>query len=136
MQREALQEQIKTAGRSLFFLSILLGSVCLSWLALDKQRRGLCCTGKAPDVTGLRQVSSVLVVLALGYFFCLGVRSRDQQGGEVNFWASLLVLLAALLRLGELLEENQNEGAPSQARPRGQTLMSGEKSAGPLAKKV
>ena len=105
MQEAALQEQIKTANRSLFFLSVLLGSICLSWLALDRQRRGLCRGGKAPDVTGLRQVSSVLVVLALGYFFCLGVKGRGEQGGAVNFWASLLVLLAALLRLGELLEE-------------------------------
>ncbi|MCI7473762.1 MAG: hypothetical protein MSB10_08810 [Clostridiales bacterium] len=105
MQEQVLQEQIRTADRSLFFLSILLGSICLSWLALDKQRRGLYCTGKAPDVTGLRQVSSVLVVLALGYFFCLGVKGRGEQGGQVNFWASLLVLLAALLRLGELVEQ-------------------------------
>lgn len=105
MQDQVLQEQIKTADKSLFFLSILLGSICLSWLALDKQRRGLCCSGRAPDVTGLRQVSSVLVVLALGYFFGLGVKGRGEQGGAVNFWASLLVLLTALLRLGELLEE-------------------------------
>ena len=104
MQDTALQEQIRTADRSLFFLSILVGSICLSWLALDKQRRGLRCNGQAPDVTGLRPVSSVLVVLALGYFFCLGVRGR-KEGGEINFWASLLVLLAALLRLGELLEQ-------------------------------
>ena len=47
---------------------------------------------------------TLLVVLALGYFFCLGVRGR-KEGGEINFWASLLVLLAALLRLGELLEQ-------------------------------
>lgn len=105
MQDQVLQEQIKTADKSLFFLSILLGSICLSWLALDKRRRGLCCNGKAPDVAGLRQVSSVLVVLALGYFFCLGVKGREEQGGQVNFWASLLVLLAALLRLGELLKD-------------------------------
>ncbi|OUO15124.1 hypothetical protein [Flavonifractor sp. An4] len=105
MQDQVLQEQIKTADKSLFFLSILLGSICLSWLALDKQRRGLCCNGKAPDVAGLRQISSVLVVLALGYFFCLGVKGRGEEGGEVNFWASLLVLLAALLRLGELLKD-------------------------------
>lgn len=106
MQNQVLQEQIKTADRSLFFLSILLGSICLSWLALDQQRRGLCCNGKAPDVTGLRLVSSALVVLALGYFFCLGVQGRKEgtRGGEVNFWASLLVLLAALLRLWDLLE--------------------------------
>ena len=105
MQDQVLPEQIKTADKSLFFLSILLGSICLSWLALDKQRRGLCCNGKAPDVTGLQPVSSVLVVLALGDFFWLGGQGRGEQGGQVNFWASPLVLLAALLRLGELLKD-------------------------------
>ena len=100
-----MEGQNTKAGKTPPFFSILLGSICLSWLALDKQRRGLCCNGKAPDVTGLRQVSSVLVVLALGYFFCLGVKGRGEQGGQVNFWASLLVLLAALLRLGELLKD-------------------------------
>lgn len=104
MQDTALREQIRTAERSLIFLSVLLGAICLSWLALDRQRRGLCRTGQAADVSGLRQVSSALVVLALGYFFCLGAKGRGEAGGEVNFWASLLVLLAALLRLGELLE--------------------------------
>lgn len=107
MQDKTLREQIKTADRSLFFLSILLGSVCLSWLALDRQRQGLCHDGKAPDVTGLRLVSSALVVISLGYFFCLGVKGREESGGQVNFWASLLVLLAALLRLGELLGEQE-----------------------------
>ena len=41
MEDAALQQQRKTADRSLFFLSVLLGAICLSWLALDKQRRGL-----------------------------------------------------------------------------------------------
>lgn len=103
MEDMALQRERETADRSLFFLSVLLGSICLSWLALDKQRRGLYETGKAPDVTGLRLESSVLVVVALGWFFCLAVKGREEgRGGAVNFWASLLVLLAALLRLWDL----------------------------------
>ena len=107
MQDTALREQIRTAERSLFFLSVLLGAICLSWLALDRQRRGLCRTGQAADVSGLRQVSSALVVLSLGWFFCLGVQGRQEstRSGEVNFWASLLVLLAALLRLWDLQQE-------------------------------
>lgn len=110
MKNWALWEQIRQADRSLFFLSVLLGAICLSWLALDKQREGLCCEGAAPDVGGLRLVSSALVVLSLGYFFCLGIKGREQEGGQVNFWASLLVLLAALLRLGELLERQKKDG--------------------------
>ena len=57
-----------------------------------------------PRLAAVYVILRVLVVLALGYFFCLGVRGR-KEGGEINFWASLLVLLAALLRLGELLEQ-------------------------------
>lgn len=103
MEDTALQRERETADRSLFFLSVLLGSICLSWLALDKQRRGLYETGKAPDVTGLRLERSVLVVVALGWFFCLAVKGREEgRSGAVNFWASLLVLLAALLRLWDL----------------------------------
>ena len=103
MEDMALQRERKTADRSLFFLSVLLGAICLSWLALDKQRRGLYETGKAPDVTGLRLESSVLVVVALGWFFCQAVKGRGEgRSGAVNFWASLLVLLAALLRLWDL----------------------------------
>lgn len=103
MEDTALQRERETADRSLFFLSVLLGSICLSWLALDKQRRGLYETGKAPDVAGLRLESSVLVVVALGWFFCLAVKGREEgRSGAVNFWASLLVLLAALLRLWDL----------------------------------
>ena len=63
----------------------------------------------------LRLAASVLVVLSLAVFFCLALQGRrDAEGtaGEgsaaVNVLASLLVLLAALLRLGELLRESKN----------------------------
>lgn len=36
MEDMALQRERETADRSLFFLSVLLGAICLSWLALDK----------------------------------------------------------------------------------------------------
>lgn len=105
MREREQGDLLETADRSLFFLSVLLGSVCLSWAALARQRESLR-TGRADDVTGLRLTAAALVVLALGWFFCLGLRGRrDGRSGEVNFRASLLVLLAALLRLGELLED-------------------------------
>ena len=96
---------LETADRSLVFLSVLLGAVCLSWMALARQRESLR-TGRADDVTGLRLTAAVLVVIALGWFFCLGLRDRQAgRSGEVNFRASLLVLLAALLRLWDQLED-------------------------------
>ena len=45
----------------------------------------------------------MLVVVALGWFFCQAVKGRGEgRSGAVNFWASLLVLLAVLLRLWDL----------------------------------
>lgn len=104
MQNTALQEQIKTADRSLLFLTVLLGSILMSWLTLARQRQALCAAGQTAQEQSGRLESSVLVVVALGWFFCLAVRGRGEgtRSGEVNFWASLLVLLAALLRLWDL----------------------------------
>lgn len=107
-------KELDQANKSLFFLTVLLGSILLSWQALWLQREGLC-RGEETDVFRLRLAASVLVVLSLAVFFCLalqGRRNAEGTAGEgsaaVNVLASLLVLLAALLRLGELLREPKN----------------------------
>ena len=107
-------KELDQSNKSLFFLTVLLGSILLSWQALWLQREGLC-RGEETDVFRLRLAASVLVVLSLAVFFCLALQGRrDAEGtaGEgsaaVNVLASLLVLLAALLRLGELLRESKN----------------------------
>ena len=103
-------QALKQADATLFFLGVLLGSILLSWRALWCQRQGLC-RGEETDVTELRLAASVLVVISLGFFFCLALRSRREAqpararcSAQLNLLASLLVLLAALLRLGEQLE--------------------------------
>lgn len=108
-----MTQELERADRSLFFLGVLLGSILLSWRALWVQRQGLC-TGEEPDVFPMRLTASVLVVLSLGFFFCLALREQLEAAGTegedaaaVNVLASLLVLLAALQRLGELLKENK-----------------------------
>ncbi|MDE7171468.1 MAG: hypothetical protein K2O11_06290, partial [Oscillospiraceae bacterium] len=60
----------------------------------------------------IRLSASVLVVSALGFFFCLALRTcRDASQGEdpaaqksagMNLWASLFVFAAALIRLYDL----------------------------------
>lgn len=113
MQDEMLREQIETADRSLFFLTVLVGSILLSWLTLARQRQELCTKGQAAEARPARLESSVLVVVALSWFFCLGVKGRKggTRSSEVNFWASLLVLLAALLRLWDLWTGEQEKTA-------------------------
>lgn len=110
-------KELEQADKSLFFLTVLLGSILLSWRALRLQRQGLC-RGEETDVTGLRLAASVLVVLSLSVFFCLALQGWREAAGTdgeasaaTNVLASLLVLLAALLRLGELLKEEENSPA-------------------------
>ena len=105
---------LEQANKSLFFLTVLLGSILLSWQALWIQREGLC-RGEATDVSRLRLTASVLVVLSLAEFFCLALHNRrDAEGtagegsADINVLASLLVLLGALLRLADLLREPKN----------------------------
>ena len=107
--KEEICEQLAQADKSLLFLGVLLGAILLSFRALLCQRQGLA-EGTAVDVSPLRRESSVLVVLSLGYFFCLALQTGQdgERSARVNRWASLLVLLAALLRLWDLLEENHN----------------------------
>ena len=114
-------KELEQANKSLFFLTVLLGSILLSWQALWLQREGLC-RGKETDVSRLRLAASVLVVVSLAVFFCLALRNRrDAEGtaGEesagLNVLASLLVLLAALLRLCELLKKPKNVPADDTA---------------------
>ena len=128
MEKHELREQLCTLDQSLGFLLLLIASVVLSYFGLRIQREGLCLTlqgdteGAAalPGTFPIRLRASALVVGALGFFFCLALQTAQQsasgesaaarRSARVNLLASLLVFLAALLRLGDLLE--QSSGRP------------------------
>lgn len=103
-----LQANLAKIDRSLLFVGVLLGATLLSWRGLTAQRQELLTGNSGTDVSALQLSSSVLVVLALGYFFCLALQAGQEQNDRstrVNLWASLLVLLAALLRLWDRLSK-------------------------------
>lgn len=99
------------------FLGLLIVSLGLSWKAVALQREGLCGalrgeSGEAPDTFFLRLPASAIVVGVLTCFFRLALDAWEQAGGQgccarrsaqVNLWASLFVLAAALLRLYDLV---------------------------------
>lgn len=117
MERESLCRQLGTLDTSLKFLGLLILSVCLSWRALAVQREGLCGVllgerEEVPDVFPLRLVASAIVTGAVTFFFGVTLEgwaeSREgdcmaRRSGDLNAWAALFVLAAALLRLYDLV---------------------------------
>lgn len=118
-EQEILKEQLGTVNQSLFYLMLIILSVLLSFQSVLIQREQLeqTLTGNpqkaaARDVFPIRLCASALVVSALGFFFCLAVRTcweasqgndpAAQRSAGMNAWASLFVLAAALIRLYDL----------------------------------
>lgn len=116
-QKAGLCEQLRTIDTSLVFVALLLLATGLSWKATAIQRQGLCdiLLGKGtdvPDVFSIRLVVSAIVIGALTFFFGLSLdtwretRDQDQtarRSADMNVWASLFVLAAALIRLCDLV---------------------------------
>ena len=116
-QKQELCGQLRTAGTSLAFLVLLILSICLSWQGTAIQREGLCRVllgeeQEVPDVFHIRLVASALVVGCLTFFFGLALDTWEEsrcagqtarRSADLNAWASLFVLAAALLRLCDLV---------------------------------
>lgn len=123
MERKKLKEQLGTVNQSLFYLMLIILSVLLSFWSVLIQREqmeealaGNSQKAAVPDVFPIKLIASVLVVSALGFFFCLSLRTCQdaarrndpvaQKSAGMNVWASPFVLTAALIRLYDL---NSNE---------------------------
>ena len=112
-ERQELERDLNTLDISLFFLLLIVLAVLLSlWSALiQREQLRLLLEGRqsarSPSVNSIRSVGSAITVGCLGFFLCLALETRSQAEGDpaaersarVNVSASLLVLLAAILRL-------------------------------------
>lgn len=124
MERQILKEQLKTVNQSLFYLVLIILSVLLSFRSVLLQREQLegALAGKpsqaaAQDAFPIRLTASGLVISALGFFFCLSLRTcreaacgndpAAQKSAGMNVWASLFVLAAALIRLCDLISAEE-----------------------------
>lgn len=117
-ERQELEQDLKTLNVSLVFLILIVLAVLLSlWSALiQREQLKLTLEGKdssgLPSVEPLRQFGSAITVGCLGFFLCLALKTQREaqaegscsanRSAQVNVWASLLVLLAAILRLVDL----------------------------------
>lgn len=115
---EELKRDLETLNISLVFLILIILAVLLSlWSAL-LQREQLTLAirggepGRIPDPNPIRRQGSAITVGCLGFFLCLALSTLSkartagdpaaERSAQVNVWASLLVLLAAILRLVDL----------------------------------
>lgn len=148
MERQVLEEQLKTVSQSLFYLTLIILSVLLSFRSVLIQREELedlaagKSPGAAPDVFPIKRNASVLVVGALGFFFCLSLRTcreaargndpAARQSAEMNVWASFFVLAAALIRLWDLgfMEAVQRAAAAEEERSEDRTPRPGGSAGG------
>ncbi len=130
VDRRMLSRQLETADQSLGFLVLILLSILLSFQAARIQREELARTlewgaeaggSGRTDVFPLRISASALVVGALGFFLCLALQALrsagedpvERRSASVNLWASVLVFLAALLRLDDLLLVRRGAQTPA-----------------------
>ena len=119
-QEKTLCAQLGVVDESLFFLLLIIAATLLSFWSVSLQRKGLCLTiqgetetaGQLPPIYPIRHKASAIIVGALGFFLCLALRTLEEaeEGGDCvakrsarsNLWASLFVLLAAMLRYQDL----------------------------------
>ena len=131
--RQTLCSQLKTVDASLLFLLFIILSVVLSYAAVGIQRRQLADTlagntqaaAALPPVFPIRCCASALVIGALGFFLCLALNTWEEartgpeatrRSASTNLWASLFVLVAALLRFLDLgQQEAQGEQGEAEA---------------------
>lgn len=117
-EREELKRNLGMLDVSLVFLLLVILSILLSLQAALLQREQLELTLKGgdpsriPPVEPVRLTASAIMIGCLGYFLCLALVTQREthagndpsarQSAQVNTAASLLVLLAAILRLTDL----------------------------------
>lgn len=117
-EQEELRQNLNILDTSLVFLLLLVLAVLLSLWGVLVQRKQTClrAVGKEPNdlpsVISIRRVAATITVGCLGFFFSLALdvleetaKSSDfsvKRSAQVNTIASLLVFLAAVLRLTDL----------------------------------
>lgn len=113
--------QIELIDRSQKFILIIVLGIVLSYASTTIQKRQLCCAidpcafdncDCLPDTFPIRLVSNTLVLAAVVYFFIISNQALcephdtcvESRSASYNNTASLLVLIAATIRIIDLIE--------------------------------
>lgn len=127
-EQKELERNLEILDVTLVFLILIVLAILLSLRSALLQREQLRLTlegedpGRVPDPIPLRQSGSAISVGCLGFFLCLALWTLSQarttgdpatvRSAQVNVWASLLVLLAAILRLVDLQTVDRERQTP------------------------
>ncbi len=112
---EELKEQIAITEKSQFFIRFIVAAVLLSYTAVEIQKRELLGEDDClPEPFPFRLVANAMVVIALIFFYGLSEQGLCQTpanrtagcSAKYNFIASVFVLLAALIRLYDVIFVN------------------------------
>lgn len=130
---DILEKQFALLDHSQKLILVIIIAIFLSYYATDVQKSQVECLMMHPntnicndflDLFPIRLLSSMFVLVALSYFYVLSEQSlcsaqnscRQIRSASYNHMASLLVLIAAIIRMVDLLvvwKEERNSSLPS-----------------------
>lgn len=123
LKNPELDSQLETIIQSEDHILIILLATFLSYYTVDVQRKQLICTATdpelcqcLPDVLPIRKASGILIVYALCFFTRLSAQAlespehtpKQHRKNEWNHLSNLLVLTAAVIHFGLLLQDEEN----------------------------
>ncbi|WMJ23648.1 hypothetical protein RBG61_02990 [Paludicola sp. MB14-C6] len=129
-----VQQQLNIIDQSMFFARVTMGSLLLSYYAIGIERQKIICGVKnkkccecLPSVYPIKMTSSIMVLFALYYYFCLAKKTASQPSSDaikrnsqnLNYLATSLALFVGLIRFYDL---NFVENCSSNKREQAQLL--------------
>ena len=119
---EEVKRQLAVIDSSQCCLLIIIGSILLSYYTVSLQKQQLICRATDPALCKclpktfpLQATSSIMVIVALAFFYHLSAESLEEAKGSGNpccregleHMVSLFVLIAAAMRFGLLFQNEK-----------------------------
>lgn len=117
-------QQIEIINTSMNYILLIIVAVILSYESLCIQKKQLICQitpteacACLPNVFPIQLTSNLLTLIAVIYFYCIAKQTKNSPvvdcktkcSNNINYISSLLVLIAAILRLYNLIYQNSNK---------------------------
>lgn len=116
---EETRKQLAIIDKSQWYILVIIGAILLSYYTVSIQRKQLICSATDPELCKclpktlpFQALSSIMVITALLFYFKLSGNSMCQARNDpkqfcrskINHNADILVIVAALLRFGLLVQ--------------------------------